>query len=177
MRTDYIPEPELELVLALLTPTNRLVCQVALHTGLRISDVLSLRTEQLKPRITIREQKTGKSRRISIPTHLLEALRAQAGPVWVFTGRSGSHSGHRTRQAVWADVKRAARAARLPINAAPHSLRKNFAVRDYQRTGDLAHTQQMLNHEDQITTLIYAMADKLAAQRGPQSPRRRSRPR
>jgi integrase len=163
-------------VLALLTPANRLACQLALHTGLRISDVLSLRSDQLRPRVIIREAKTGKSRRITIPAGLLAAIKAQAGPEWAFPGRPGSATGHRTRQAVWADIKRAAKAARFKGCAAPHSLRKVAAVRDFRQHG-LEHTQRMLNHEDTATTMLYALADHLAAQRGPQSPKRRSRPR
>ena len=42
-------EKEVELVLHLLTYENRLVMRTLLHTGLRIGDVLSLKTDQLKP--------------------------------------------------------------------------------------------------------------------------------
>ena len=51
---------EVDLILAALTPENRLVMRVALHTGLRISDILCLRPEQLKPHFWVTEQKTGK---------------------------------------------------------------------------------------------------------------------
>lgn len=163
MRTDYIDGQALELALALLMPQNRLICRVALHTGLRIGDVVAMRTEQIKARPTIREAKTGKSRRVYLPAALLREIKAQAGPEWAFPGAAGSKTGHKTRQAVWADLKRAQRAARLPLNLGPHSLRKTYAVRQFQKTGDLGAVQRALNHDDQAVTLLYAMADHLSA--------------
>lgn len=174
--TAYIDGDQLELVLALLTPANRLACQLALHTGLRISDVLSIRTEQLRPRLTIRETKTGKSRRITIPVKLLAAIKAQAGDIWAWPGRTDPTQ-HRTRQAVWADVKRAQRALRLRDNIGPHSLRKTYAVRRYAARGDLADVQRALNHTDPAVTMLYAMADHLTQQRKAGGSKRRSRPR
>lgn len=175
LTTTYIDGDQLELVLALLTPPNRLACQLALHTGLRINDVLTLRTDQLKPRLTIREAKTGKSRRITIPAKLLSSIKAQAGEVWAWPGRNPSK--HRTRQAVWADVKRAQRALRLPVSIGPHSLRKTYAVRQYAKSGDLGKVQAALNHSDIAVTMLYAMADHLSRQRAAGGSRRRSRPR
>ena len=59
MTTEYLLNREVEHVLAALTPSNRLVVRVSLHTGLRVSDVLALRTEQLKPSFWVKESKTG----------------------------------------------------------------------------------------------------------------------
>lgn len=171
MTTTYINEADLELAYRLLMPQNRLICALAERTGLRIGDVLSLRTDQLRPRVTVRESKTGKRRRIYIPAGLLAEIRAQAGPDWAFPGAPGSKSGHKTRQAVWADIKRAQRAIRAPGVWAPHSLRKSYAVDLYRRTGDLAAVSRALNHDDPAVTALYALADHLSAQRVP--PRRR----
>lgn len=148
---------EVEQVLLLLTPENRNVMRVCLHTGLRISDVLQLRSEQLRPNFWVTEQKTGKRRQVGLPRPLLEDLKSGAGSTWVFPGRSGSK--HRTRQAVWKDVKRAAAAMRLPQNVAPHSARKIYAVELLARYGDIEKVRRALNHDSEIVTLIYAMAD------------------
>lgn len=166
IRTEWIDDKQLELVLALLMPQNRLIMQLCIHTGLRVGDVVALRTEQLKPRVSVKEHKTGKSRRITIPAKLLRDIQAQAGECWAFPGRPGSNAGHKTRQAVWADVKRAAKAARLPGNIGTHSARKVYAVRQLQRTGDLAAVQKALNHSDPAVTMLYAMADHLSKQKG-----------
>lgn len=153
---------ELGHVYAALMPANRLACQVAEVTGLRIGDVLSLRTEQLRQRMTVTEAKTGKRRRIYLPKELYETMKTQAGKVWVFPSPRDP-ARHRTRQAVWADVKRAAKAFRLPQNVAPHSLRKVYAVREWERTGDLDAVADKLNHSHHYpaTTMIYAMAAEL----------------
>lgn len=114
--------------------------------------------------MTIRETKTGKSRRVSIPPRLLEELQKQAGEVYVFEG-ANDRLKHRTRQAVWKDLKRAAKAARIPANVGPHSARKVYAVELYRRRG-LQAAQAALNHDEPAVTLLYALADELR-QRGP----------
>ena len=121
MRTDSAEKEDWKLIQKLLTPPNALAAQIALKTGLRISDVLSIKTDQLKQRqFTVTEQKTGKKRRIFLNESLKEALRAQAGETFVFE-HAHDPNRHRTRQAVYKDIKRAAKALRLDGNIAPHS--------------------------------------------------------
>ena len=61
---------------------------MAIATGLRISDVLSIETDKLRDkngelgnrnRITVRELKTGKNRRVYLPNELLEKMIRIAG--------------------------------------------------------------------------------------------------
>ena len=84
-RTTYANRGQMAHVLAALMPTNALVVKLCMATGLRISDVLELRTSELKRRQTVRESKTGKTRRIQwlfpayagvIPTQL------EYNPIW-----------------------------------------------------------------------------------------------
>lgn len=140
--------------------------EVCIVTGLRISDALALRSAQIQGggRVTVKEQKTGKTRRVTIPAPLVRELRAQAGRVWVFQGARDPEK-HRTRQAVWKDVKRAAKAARIPANAGTHSARKVYAVQLYRKRG-LSAAQAALNHDDPAVTMIYALADALRTRRG-----------
>ena len=56
MTTEFLLDREVELVLAALTETNRLVIRTALQTGLRIGDVLALKPERLKPHFWVTEQ-------------------------------------------------------------------------------------------------------------------------
>lgn len=149
----------MEHVFAALTPSNELVCRVCLHTGLRVGDVLSLKTDQLKPQFWIVERKTGKRRRVNLPGPLLKKVKVQAGPEWAFPGRKPGT--HRTRQAVWADVKRASKAFRLRQNVAPHSFRKVYAVNLMRQCGNIKQVQRALNHSDQATTMIYILAAEL----------------
>lgn len=158
MKTEYLLRREVDNVLSALTPTNALVMRVALHTGLRIGDILKLKPEQLKPHFWIKESKTGKARQVGLPEPLLSDLKERAGQTWVFenprTGRP------QTRQAVWRDVKRAAVAFRLPQNVGPHSARKVYAVDLLEQYGDLERVKKALNHSSEAVTMIYAMADK-----------------
>lgn len=161
MTAEYLLFEQMEHVFAALTPANRLVCRVCVATGLRVGDVVQLRTADLKPQFWITEQKTGKRRRVNLTAALLAELKDQAGKVWVFEGSKGPDH-HRTRQAVWRDVKRAAKAFRLPQNVSVHSLRKVWAVDKLEKArGNLAVVQRGLNHSDQATTMIYAMAYQL----------------
>ena len=171
MTSEYLQRKDLKKCLEILTSQNELACLVALETGLRINDILSLTTEQLLsgPKIKIIEQKTGKLRKIHLPSPLFEKLRASAGPCFVFTHRLDKNK-HRTRQAVWKDIKRAGRAYRIKPNLSPHSLRKIFAVELFQETGDLAQLQKLFNHENKIVTAIYAFSDKIKRKRKDRKP-------
>lgn len=149
-------------MLAALTPENRLAMRTALATGLRIGDVLQLKPEKLKPHFWVTEEKTGKKRQVGLPEPLLSDLKKNAGKYWVFPGRDPRK--HRTRQAVWKDVKRAAKAFRLPQNVGPHSARKVYAVDLMHKYGDIDRVRRALNHGSETITMIYAMADlQLAA--------------
>ena len=155
MRTDTLIDREVDHVLAALTPSNRLVCEVCLHTGLRVSDVLALKTADLQPRMWVTERKTGKRKQIGLPAPLLAAVRAQAGPEWAFPGNSPDKP--RTRQAIWKDVKRAATLFRIPANIGVHSFRKTYAADVMAAYGSIEKVRKMLNHKSPICTMIYLM--------------------
>jgi integrase len=162
MTTEYLLEEQVDRVLLLLTPVNRLVMRVALQTGLRIGDVLALRTEDLLrgPRWYVTESKTNKRKLVALPHDLWHDLQGAAGTEWVFPARC-DQSKHRSRQAIWRDVKRATRACRLPQNIGTHSARKVYAVRLMEKYGDIERVRRNLNHDRESTTMIYAMADSL----------------
>jgi len=114
MRTDYIKPEVFNLLLTALMPENRLALQLSLATGLRIGDCLSMRTAALEAsqRPTIREQKTGKKRRIYVPKALRVELLKNAGKRYIFPGRLNPNK-PRTRAAVYKDLKRVAALYRL----------------------------------------------------------------
>lgn len=126
---------------------------------MRLSDALQMPIEGLSTSGWYVEGKTGKKRRYGLPRPLLEAIKEQAGPEWAFPGRKPGT--HKTRQAVWRDIKRAAVAFRLPQNVGAHSMRKVYAVRLMQKYGKLEKVQRNLNHASGSVTAIYAMADIL----------------
>ena len=130
-------------ILAALMPTNRLIVRLCMATGLRVSDVLELRTAQLKRRQTVRECKTGKTRRIQWPAQLFDEME---------------------RQAVWKDIKRAESVYKRSHvlskrqNIGTHTARKIAAVDAYHR-GGMTAAQRLLNHSDPLITRLYALAD------------------
>ena len=175
MRVEYMLDREVDLVLAALTFPNRLVMRTALTTGLRVGDVLALTPDRLKPHFWVTEQKTGKKRQVGLPEPLLSDLKKHSGKTWVFPGRDPRK--HRTRQAVWKDVKRAGKAFRIPQNIGPHSARKVYAVNLMEKYGDIQKVKRALNHGSETVTLIYALADqqleaKFRRRRGSKSRRR-----
>lgn len=166
VRSDYIWRDELMHVYAALMPANRQILRVAEATGLRIGDVLTLtRAQVARGRVTVVEHKTHKSRRVTIPADVRAEVLAtpERGP-WAWPGRTDP-SRHRTRQAVYRDLRRAAKAYRLPEHVSPHSLRKVYAVRLLARTGDIGAVQRELRHDSAAVTYIYAMADVLTERR------------
>lgn len=171
VRTGYVEPDAFRLLLTALMPANRLALEVSMTTGLRIADVLHLKTADLvrTARPTITERKTGKRRRVYFPRALRDALLRQAGRFYIFEGRCDERR-PRTRQAVFKDLKRVAKVYRIDgekirANVAPHSARKIYAVQDYRAHGSLERVRRLLNHSSEAVTALYALADQLERKR------------
>lgn len=161
MRSAYIPKGEINHILAALTPPNRLACEISLATGLRINDVLNLKPSQmLKKRFTIHEEKTGKTRVVYLPKDLRTRALACSGQHFIFEGRLNGRE-HRTRQAVYKDLRQAVNRFGIKKQISPHSLRKIYAVEEFKKTGELKRVQRLLNHSSEAVTILYAMANVL----------------
>lgn len=162
MRSEWVPKGEILHILSALQPENRLACEISLATGLRINDVLALTPKKVaKQRFTVREEKTGKTKTIRLPKDLLDRALLCSGQHYIFEGRLNGRI-HRTRQAVFKDLKKACSNFGIKNNVSPHSLRKIYAVEEYMRTGgNLKKVQKLLNHESEAVTMLYAMANVL----------------
>lgn len=164
MRSIYIDDERLRLILELLTYENYLVCCVALQSGLRISDCLAITRKQIfQKSFTVVEQKTKKKKRIRLSAELLNALRSICGDIYVFEHRTDK-SRHRTRQAVYNDIRRACKALRIKGVVSPHSLRKHYAVELMRNGVSLPEIQKALNHDSDLVTMLYCLADSLELQ-------------
>lgn len=161
MRSGYITPDDFKKLACNLQPPNLLAVKIAAQTGLRIDDVLSLRIEKLKIRITVIEKKTGNKRRVYIGKKLLKEIFKFIGSRkkgFIFPHRLKKDC-HRTRQAVFKDIKKQVSNLGIKTQISPHTFRKVYAVKLYKRTKSLATVQRILGHKKMETTLIYALAD------------------
>lgn len=167
-RAQWVSEEIMDMILKSMMPANRLAVEVSLHTGLRIGDVLALRTDtvQRTARPYVRDSKTGKLHRISLPFELRAALLAGAGKVYVFPGRLDPLK-HRSRAAVYKDMRQAVEVVKRAgwvekgAQISPHSARKVAAVRAFQKGGFPA-AQALLQHDQDhpMVTMVYALSDR-----------------
>lgn len=163
-RSKWVSKGIMEHLLAACTWENELALRVSMTYGLRIGDVLRMPSDCLSTgKWSFREEKTGKRRRLTLSATLIRYLRGIAGKVYVFEHRLDWHK-HRTRQAVYKDLKRVARAFRLG-GVSPHTARKVYAVARYAECFDADRVRRLLNHNDEAVTYLYALADVLSAQR------------
>jgi integrase/recombinase XerD len=144
---------------------DRALLELMYASGMRASEVLSLRLEDLNltAGYVVCTGKGSRQRMVPVGAHaarwvrryLDEARRASvrrgdAGTV--FVNRAGRPL---SRQGLWGILKRAARRAGLRVSASPHMLRHSFASHLLERGADLRSVQAMLGHADISTTQIY----------------------
>lgn len=159
IRTEYIKPSDYNKVYMVMQYDNALALRTSLETGLRIGDVLSLKPENIKGRtIYCVAQKTGKQVKKAISADLCNRLMQISGEAWVFTGRNGVD--HKTRGALWKDVKKASKELGFNVNVGCHSARKTFAVELF-RTEGINAVQKELQHDNLETTLLYVFAHLL----------------
>ncbi len=154
-------------------PPMGLVARAALEllyaTGLRISELLSLRRAELvrTPQMLIVRGKGGRERMVLVSQGAHDAVAALlAGAVesrWLFAGRDPAAA--MTRQGLALLLKQVALEAGLdPARVSPHVLRHSFASHMLARGADLRSLQMLLGHADIATTQIYThvLAERLA---------------
>jgi site-specific recombinase XerD len=126
--------------------------------GLRISEAVSLRPEQIDARGSVIRLigKGNKERLIPLPASLLIAMRrawtTHRNRQWVFAiGREGNHVSPRSMRSAFDDA-----CARVGLcGLTPHNLRHGFATRLLERGVDLRVVQILLGHSSIRSTEIY----------------------
>lgn len=160
MKSDYLKPSTYEHLYRVMQRDNVLAIRVSLETGLRIDDVLRLEWKNFTKgtQFTYFAKKTGKKGVKKLSKMLKNDLfsRNVNGSKYVFPGRK--RGSHRTRQAVWKDVKKAADLMGVEVNASPHSARKTYAV-ELRKSAGLPAVQRELQHSSMSTTMLYAFAD------------------
>ncbi len=164
MRADFANAAVLRFLMGYMQPDNALALEVSLETGLRIDDVLSASVEALDGRtLRVIEKKTGKEAVKSVSGATAERLRRNASYPFLFPSRKRGKrkTPHKTRQAVYTDLRKAAQRAGVAAHISPHSARKSYAVGVY-RDGGLPAVKEALNHDRELTSMLYAYSDKLS---------------
>lgn len=160
MRSKYVTKDTLTKLRRVLGSEAWLPFQVALETGLRIGDVIHLRSSDLSLTggryvLSYVAMKTGKEGSAFLSPSTGKRLAGREG--FLFPGRG--KTGHLTRQAAWARVKRACSAVGIdPDGISPHSLRKCFAVALRHEKG-IDAVKDALQHSSEAVTRVYAYAD------------------
>jgi integrase/recombinase XerD len=144
---------------------DRAMLELLYATGMRVTELIELRLSSVDMQVgLVRVTGKGNKQRL-VPVHerALEALREYLGnarplllkgrssPVLFVTARGGGM----TRQAFWAAIKSAGRAAGIFHDLSPHVLRHTFATHLLEGGADLRSVQAMLGHADISTTEIY----------------------
>jgi integrase/recombinase XerD len=170
----YLRLQEVEKLLELPDQTtplglrDRAMLEVLYSTGLRVSELTSLRVMDLDTKVgCVRCIGKGDKERI-VPvgrkalaivekylregrTALIGSTRGNAGP-YLFVNRRG---GRISRVGVWKIFSSYGRKAGLRVPLTPHMLRHSFATHLLERGADLRSVQLMLGHSDISTTQIY----------------------
>lgn len=169
---DSLSETEVETLLAApdvdtaLGLRDRAMLEVLYAAGLRVSELVGLRIDQLSVRQGLVRVmgKGAKERLVPLGEEALNWLarygdEARAhllrghGPVdELFVTRRGSAM---TRQAFWCVIRRYATQAGIHKHLSPHTLRHAFATHLLNHGADLRVVQMLLGHSDLSTTQIY----------------------
>ncbi len=141
------------------------VLELAYASGLRLAELRGLRLEQLHLDAGYVNVigKGNKERIVPVGRRAIEAIEAYLAqarprlvrprsPANVFLTRRGTAFSH---TALWARVRRRARAAGVRVPVTPHMLRHSFATHLLENGADLRVIQELLGHASIGTTQVY----------------------
>ena len=128
--------------------------------GLRVSELVNLKTENLNFEEKIRHVRQAKGRKdriFNIPEFLFSDLKKQAEKQqenekeYLFTGPNGNLSPRNIQKIVNISAKN----AEIKKKVHPHTLRHSFATHLLEDGVDIRKIQELLGHADLSTTQIY----------------------
>lgn len=149
-----------DLVEACTSERDQLMVRLGLLMGLRVSEIVKLRVEQLdldSGDALIARAKGDKDRYVPIPSKLIPELAHWIGAQrtgWLFPSpkKAGAHLSTRMVQYL---VPKAAEAAGIAKHVTPHKLRHTYATTLLTRGADVREVQELLGHSSLAVTEIY----------------------
>ena len=160
--TNLLDAPDVKTTLGL---RDRTMLEVLYATGLRVTELVTLRLEQMNLRQgLVRVTGKGNKERLVplgeesmdwIERYLKEArgdLLPDLSESIIFPSQQGRPM---TRQTFWHRIKRYAIEAGITKHLSPHTLRHAFATHLLNHGADLRVVQMLLGHSDLSTTQIY----------------------
>jgi site-specific recombinase XerD len=164
----------LQFLGAITYPMHRMALTTAYAAGLRVSEVATLRLEDIdsaRMLIHVRQGKGQKDRIVPLSEVLLRSLRGYwqnyRPKVWLFPGQKpGEPICKRTLQGA---CERACRVAGLKKHVSAHTMRHSFATHLLEAGTDIRTVQALLGHASLSTTAIYAHVQRrlITATRSP----------
>ena len=149
------------LIYAIKNPKHKLMVKLIYSAGLRVSELLNLKVENLDFPFRhgwVRHGKCGKDRLFiiaeSIKDDLIDYVKINSsnGDDWVFRGYNGNRMSAMSVQKI---VKKAAKKAGIKKNVHPHALRHSFATHVIENGNDVVSLQSLLGHKSPETTMVY----------------------
>jgi integrase/recombinase XerD len=144
---------------------DRAMLEVLYATGLRVSELVSLKHQQvnLNQGVVRISGKGNRERLVPLGAEAIrrinefmagprEAILGQQATDYLFPTRRGDRM---TRQSFWHIIKRYAKVAKIDKPLSPHTLRHAFATHLLNHGADLRVVQMLLGHSDLSTTQIY----------------------
>lgn len=134
---------------------DRIMFTIGINTGLRISDLVKLKPEDIKDgHIELREKKTSKIKRLrlsdSVYKQVVEYIDAYPKE-YLFQSRKG---GHIQEKSAWRIIHEAGLKLGLE-HIGTHSMRKTFGYHAWRREVPLELIQTAFNHSSPRTTMRY----------------------
>lgn len=148
---------------------DKAMLEVLYATGMRVTELISLRVDDINLDMEYLSCRTGERIRIiPLGSKAVEALdlylkKARMSMLWEDEERAlfVNCFGHpMTRQGFWKIIKVYAKKAGIKEEITPHMLRHSFAVHLIENGADIQSVQEMMGHSDISTTQMYARLNK-----------------
>ena len=129
------------------------IAKIIANTGVRVSELINLKVDDLNHGYVDIISKANKSRRIYFPSNLIEDLQMYCGGTYLIENYKGNRMSIRGIEKILKDI---GKMACIPLSVVyPHSFRHFFAKMFLKNNNDIALLGDLLGHSDLKTTSIY----------------------